>query len=154
MTNTDDNAFALTRTWVNTVVAVLVLVAGLLLYLPFANQHIGEGTFLSVRSLHDMSYVLLAPVITMVVMLFLLRRSLGRFLAYTYGVLVVAEIAAALINDVLFSRFGYLDNELFPTLTVAVPVICIFTGLAAVFVSGESIVRELAKRRRRRPVSI
>ncbi|MDN5807617.1 MAG: hypothetical protein L0I80_08155 [Brevibacterium sp.] len=149
-TEADDNAFALTRGWVNIVVAILIPAAALVFYFLFAGHHFSAGTFFSMRSLHDMSDILLAPLIAMIVMLFLRRRPLGRFIAVSYAVLVVTEIAAAMVNDALFARFGYLDDYILPRVIVAVPVIGFFTALLAVFVSGESVLRELAKHRRRR----
>lgn len=153
MTGTEDNAFAMTRGWVNLVVAILILVAGLVFYILFDGHHFEDDTFFSMRNLHDMSDILLAPLIAMIVMLFLRRRSLGRFIATAYAVLVVTEIGAALVNDALFARFGYLEYEILPRVVVAVPIICFFTALLAVFVSGESVLRELAENRRRRPAS-
>lgn len=152
MTTAEDNAFALTRPWVNIVVAILILASALVFYFLFSGRHFEDGTFFSMRSLHDLSDILLAPLLAMIVMLFLRRRSLGRFIAISYAVLVVAEIGAALVNDALFNRFGYLDYYILPRVIVAVPVICFFTALLALFVSSESVIRELAKHRRRRPV--
>ncbi|AOP54724.1 hypothetical protein [Brevibacterium aurantiacum] len=153
-TEAEDNAFALTRGWVNTVVAILIPASALVFYLFFAGHHFKDGTFFSMRSLHDMSDILLAPLIAMIVMLFLRRRSLGRFIAISYAVLVVTEIGAAWVNDALFNRFGYLEYYILPRIIVAVPVICFFTALLALFVSSESVIRELAKRRRRRPALV
>lgn len=153
MTTAEDNAFALTRPWVNIVVAILILASALVFYFLFSGRHFEDGTFFSMRSLHDLSDILLAPLLAMIVMLFLRRRSLGRFIAISYAVLVVTEIGAALVNDALFNRFGYLDYYILPRVIVAVPVICFFTALLALFVSSESVIRELAKHRRRRPVS-
>lgn len=149
--DSNGNSFAMSRPAVNIIVAVLVLIAGAIYYSIYLAGHVEEDTVFTLRNVHDLSDAMLAPVITFVIMLLFTRKTLGRFLGYTYLVLLAVGIAASAANAMTFDRFGFTQYEVLPRVLFSVPTeIVLFTVLAAVFISSEAIVRELTNRTRRR----
>lgn len=148
---TTENSFALTRRSVNAVIAVLVFVAGGICYSFYLAEHISENTVVTLSNVHDLSDALLAPVLTCMIMLLCTDRTLGRFLGYTYLVFVAVGIAASYANALIFDQFGFTQYEILPRVLYTVPIeLVLFTILAALFISGEAIVREVSSRQRRR----
>lgn len=150
--DSNGNSFAMSRPAVNIIVAVLVLIAGAIYYSFYLAEHVEEDTVFTLRNVHDLSDAMLAPVITFVIMMLLFtRKTLGRFLGYTYLVLLSVGIAASAANAMTFDRFGFTQYEVLPRVLFSVPTeIVLFTVLAAVFISSDAIVRELTNRTRRR----
>lgn len=149
--DSNGNSFAMSRPAVNIIVAVLVLIAGAIYYSFYLAEHVEESTVFTLRNVHDLSDAMLAPVITFMIMLLFTRKTLGRFLGYTYLVLLAVGVAASAVNAMIFDGFGFTQYEILPRVLFSVPTeIVLFTVLAAVFISGETIVRELTNRTRRR----
>lgn len=145
------NSFALSRPVVNAIVAVLLLIAGAIYYSFYLAGHVTEGTVFTLSNVHDLSDALLAPVLTLMIMLLFTYKTLGRFLAHTYLVLLGIGVAASAANAVIFDRFGFTQYDILPRVLYTVPAeIVLFTALAALFISGEAIVRELRETTRRR----
>lgn len=147
------NSFALSRPAVNATVAVMVLIAGAIYFSFYLLGHIAENTVFTLSNVHDLSDAMLAPVLTLMIMLLFTHKTLGWYLAYTYLVLVVVGVAASFANAMIFDRFGFTQYEILPRVLVTVPMeIVLFTVLTALFISGEAIVRELRDRTWRRTV--
>ncbi|UVI37753.1 hypothetical protein [Brevibacterium spongiae] len=144
----------MTRPAMNLAVAVLVLLAGAIYYSFSLAGHLEANTFFTLHNVNDVSDAMLAPVITFMVVLLSPRKKLGRFLGHTYLVLLITGIAASVVNDMIFNRFGYMEYEILPRVLMSVPaLILLFTPLVALFISGEMIVREVKSRTRRRRAS-
>ncbi|WP_210603047.1 hypothetical protein [Brevibacterium oceani] len=145
------NSFALSRPAVNITVALMVLIAGAIYCSFYLVGHIAENTVFTLSNVHDLSDAMLAPILTSMIMLLFTHKTLGRFLGYTYLVLLSLGIAASCANAMIFDRFDFTQYEILPRVLVTVPMeIVLFTVLTALFISGEAIVRELRGRTRRR----
>lgn len=148
---TTENSFTLSRPVVNAIVAVLVLLAGAIYYSFYLAGHVAEGTVFTLHNVHDLSDAMLAPILTLMIMLLFTHKTLGRFLTRTYLVLLGIGVAASFANAMIFDRFSFTQYDILPRVLYTVPAeIVLFTVLAAVFISGEAIARELRERTRRR----
>lgn len=141
------NSFALVRPSVNVVTASLVLIAGAIYYSFFFAEHVDESTVYTISNVHDLLDALLAPILTFLIVLLFRRKTLGRFLGYTYIVFLVVGVVVSLANSMVFDRFGVTQYEVLPRVMFTLPTeIVLFTALAATFIVGETIVRTLTTR--------
>src|SRR5699024_4929030 len=118
---TTENSFTLSRPVVNAIVAVLVLLAGAIYYSFYLAGHVAEGTVFTLHNVHDLSDAMLAPILTLMIMLLFTHKTLGRFLTRTYLVLLGIGVAASFANAMIFDRFGFTQYDILPRVLYTVP---------------------------------